>query len=163
MFKSIRLNQWLKALSWAFLALVLLVILITALLLSPVGIKFGLSQLNGLDAGISIDYNSGSFYSSVRLKNIRVRQAGLELDADKAAVDLSLSCLWSAEICINNIDIGKIKLALTETEVSPKSDTPITEPITLPLMLNLNAYLSVTYKYIKMRACFWMREIWFLR
>ncbi|MEQ3658726.1 MAG: translocation/assembly module TamB domain-containing protein [Glaciecola sp.] len=138
MLKSIKLNQWLKGLSWAFLTLVLLLILITALLLSPMGIKFGVNKLNEMDAGISIDYDSGSLYSSIKLKNISVRQPGLELDADKAEVDLSLSCLWSAEVCINNIDLGKIKLALSETEAAPKSDTPISELITLPVMIRLH-------------------------
>ena len=103
MAKSIKLNQWLKGLSWAFLALILLLVVIIALLLSPVGIKFGLNQVNEMDACISIDYDSGSFYSSIKLKNISVNQPGLVLDADKVEVDLSLSCLWRAEVCIKNI------------------------------------------------------------
>ncbi len=138
MAKSIKLNQWLKGLSWAFLALILLLVVIIALLLSPVGIKFGLNQVNEMDAGISIDYDSGSFYSSIKLKNISVNQPGLVLDADKVEVDLSLSCLWRAEVCINNIDLGNIKLALSETEAPPKSDTPISEVITLPFMVRVH-------------------------
>lgn len=138
MSNSIKRNRWLKGLSWAFLAFVILLVMIVALLLSPVGIKFGLKQVNDMDLGISVDYDSGSLYSSIKLKNVSVRQPGLALDVDRAEIDLSLSCLWSAEVCINNIDVGKIKLALSETEAPPKSDTPISESITSPLMVRLH-------------------------
>jgi translocation and assembly module TamB len=84
-----------------------------------VGIKFGLNQVNEMDAGISIDYDSGSFYSSIKLKNISVNQPGLVLDADKVEVDLSLSCLWRAEVCIKNFKFFKTTLYFWMSKASP--------------------------------------------
>lgn len=141
MANSVSLNRITKILAWSLLGLVSLIILLVSVALSSVGTRWAIDYVNDSDLGVAIVYKSGSFYSNLELQQVLVTQEGLDVRLDNVSLDVKLSCLFAAEVCIKHIRLNKVAVALGEL---PKSTAPEEEIgnalIKLPVLVSLDEF-----------------------
>jgi translocation and assembly module TamB len=98
-----------------------------------------INYINDADLGLSIDYKDGSLYSQLELNHVQFKQGGVDLNVSAFTLDLSLSCLFVGEVCLNKVNLDKVKLDLSdnsvEEEVVAKTENKL---ITLPILVSLN-------------------------
>lgn len=149
MSKSEKFNRILKVFSWSFLSLILFVTLLLLIALSSIGTRWAIDYVNQSDFGLTLNYNSGSFYSQLNLDSIIFAQEGLDAKLEELSLDIGLSCLFAAEVCINRVHIEKLYVNLGDMPETVES-TEITKNklIKLPILFSLNE-LSISHLSIK--------------
>jgi translocation and assembly module TamB len=139
MSNSTILNRAIKIISWSLLGTALLIIIILSIALSSIGTQWAINYVNGGDFGVAIDYKSGSFYSQVELNQIRFKQPGVDIDINNLSLDVGLSCLFVAEVCINKVRLNRVIVALGDT---PEQEEVVkikqSKLIELPVLLRLS-------------------------
>lgn len=120
-----------KTLAYVFLGLVLFVFVTIALLLSPLGVQL-LSALANDQEGIKIELE-GSFYSQLEIPSLEVKQESLELGLENGVLDIGLGCLFTAEVCIEQLSAESIDLALMPSESVQEPEQSENSYISLPV------------------------------
>ena len=139
MSNSTILNRTIKITSWCLLGAGLLIIFILSIALSSIGTQWAISYVNGGDFGVAIDYKGGSFYSQVELNQIRVKQPGVDIDINNLSLDVGLSCLFAAEVCINKVRLNRVIVALGDTSAQEEVvEVAQSKLIELPVLLRLS-------------------------
>jgi translocation and assembly module TamB len=138
MSKTRVLNRFLKITSWTLLSLVLVLALTISFLLSSAGTKWAIDYVNGSDFGVIVDYQGGSLYSELKLNRIQLEQEGLDASLNDITLDLSLSCLFGGEVCINKLNLNKVNVALGDMPASPEEvEEKTNKLIKLPVLVSL--------------------------
>jgi translocation and assembly module TamB len=139
MSNSVLLNRAIKIASWSVLGVVLSIILVVSVALSNIGTQWAIHYINKSDIGVLVDYKSGSFYSQVELNQIRIKQAGVEIESNDLSLDIALHCLFAGEICINEIRINNLIVELGNILVQQDAvEATENKQIQLPILLSLN-------------------------
>ncbi|WP_412971961.1 translocation/assembly module TamB domain-containing protein [Glaciecola sp. MF2-115] len=132
-------NRFLKIASWTLLSLVLIIALIVSFALSSTGTKWAIDYVNEGGFGVNVDYKSGSLYSELQLKQVKLQQPGLDASLGDISLDLSLSCLFVGEVCINKLHLNKVNIALGDMPASVEEvEETKNKLIKLPILLSLN-------------------------
>ena len=126
-----------KYLSYAFLGLLALIILIVMLALSPLGVNLIIGAANNVE-GLQIENSSGSFYSKVSLGKVRFNNPQINIAADALNLDIGLNCIFAGEACIDEISARKFEITLIENDIESPASEPTTEYIELPLAAYLH-------------------------
>jgi translocation and assembly module TamB len=139
MSNSTILNRTIKIASWSLLGAALLVMFILSIALSSLGTQWAINYVNEGDFGVAIEYKSGSFYSQVELNHIRVKQPGVDVELNDLSLDVELSCLFAAEVCIKKVRLNRVILALGDTP-GQEELVEVTESklIELPVLFRLS-------------------------
>jgi translocation and assembly module TamB len=133
------LNRTIKVASWSVLGVVLSTILVVSVALSSIGTQWAIKYVNEADFGVLLDYKSGSFYSQVELNQIRIKQAGVNIESNDLSLDIALHCLFAGEICINKIRINNLVVELGNMPVQQDAvEATENKQIQLPILLSLN-------------------------
>jgi translocation and assembly module TamB len=133
------LNRIIKMASWSVLGAVLSTILIVSVALSSIGTQWAIKYVNEADFGVLLDYKSGSFYSQVELNQIRIKQAGVDIESNDLSLDIALHCLFAGEICVNKIRINNLVVELGNMPVQQDAvEATANKQIQLPILLSLN-------------------------
>ncbi|MFT6804937.1 MAG: translocation and assembly module TamB [Glaciecola sp.] len=139
MSNSTILNRTIKIASWSLLGAALLIMFILSVALSSIGTQWAINYVNEGEFGVEIEYKSGSFYSQVELNQIRVKQPGVDVELNDLFLDVGLSCLFAAEMCINKVRLNSVIVALDDTpaqeELVEVTESKLTE---LPFLLRLS-------------------------
>jgi len=114
-----------------FVSLILLVSSLTALLGSHAGNQFIINQLNNTELPLHLVLEEGTVFNQAHWKTIDWQGELFQLSISDLAYDIDLSCLFSAEVCINKLDSSAVSFIMPLTE----------EPSTL-LGIDLNDTLS---------------------
>ncbi|MFW8590694.1 translocation/assembly module TamB domain-containing protein [Glaciecola sp. 2405UD65-10] len=126
-------TNWTRRLAYAFLGLILFVVLLVMLALSPLGISIIAGQANKLE-GLVIEGESGSFYSSLQFEKIQFNSEQIDLEVNQALLDLSLSCLFLGEVCVPEISVESVSTVLKAQETVPEPETETSKQyVSLPL------------------------------
>ncbi|KXO08300.1 Uncharacterized protein YtfN [Moritella sp. JT01] len=114
-----------------FVGLILLVSSLTALLGSHAGNQFIINKLNSIELPLHLVLEEGTVFNQAHWKIIDWQGELFQLSISDLAYDIDLSCLFSAEVCINKLDSSAVTFIMPLTE----------EPSTL-LGIDLNDTLS---------------------
>lgn len=133
------LNRAIKIASWSVLGVVLSIMLVVCVALSGIGTQWAINYVNEGDFGVSVDYKGGSFYSQVELNQIRIKQPGVNVESNDLSLDINLSCLFAAQICINKIRLNSVVVELGNMPVQQEViESAANKLIQLPVLLSLN-------------------------
>lgn len=133
------LNRAIKIASWSLLGVVSSIIIVVSVALSSIGTQWAINYVNEGDFGILVDYKSGSFYSQVELNQIRIKQAGVEIESNDLSLEIALHCMFAGEMCINEIRINNLVVELGNMPVQQDAvEATENKQIQLPFLLSLN-------------------------
>lgn len=138
MSNPIILNRVLKIGSWSLLVIVVLIVLAMSIALSSIGTQWAINYVNQGDFGVAIDYKSGSLYSQLNLNEIQVHQPGLDAEVTDLSLDISLSCLFVGEVCINQVRLKKVMVDLGNMPVAESVEPTEKKLIKMPVLISLN-------------------------
>ena len=140
-----------KALLWILVPL-LVVILIPAFLISPLGTPIVRYAAVTLVDGLSIDDIDGTVLSDFSVSGVKWENDDWAVSADNVAVNAVLGCLWRNKVCIDYLTLNGVTVTqkrVAET-TEPADDSPV-EPLTLPLAIKLSS-LDVTNLNVELQG-----------
>ena len=76
---------------------------------------------------LSIEQVEGNLSEGLVLKNLRFQTAGVDTQVAEARLQLQLSCLWRADICIDDIRLQKPSIQIDTALLPPSEDKPDTD------------------------------------
>ena len=92
---------------------------------------------------LSIEQVEGNLSEGLVLKNLRFQTAGVDTQVAEARLQLQLSCLWRADICIDDIRLQKPSIQIDTALLPPSEDKPDTDSapmkrIQLPIGIDIH-------------------------
>jgi len=76
---------------------------------------------------LSIGQIEGNLSDGLVLKNLRFQTAGVDTQVAEARLQLQLSCLWQADICIDDIRLQQPSIQIDTALLPPSEDEPDTD------------------------------------
>lgn len=118
------------------------VLIFIVLLLGTVGFLIGTTSglhllfgaANRWVPGMEIGQVTGG-WRNLTLSNIRYQQPGVAVDAGRVHLAVSLRCLWDSRLCVNDIALQDINVAI-DTKKMPPPAAPVVEEESGPLNLS---------------------------
>ncbi|MGF1725148.1 autotransporter assembly complex protein TamB [Photobacterium nomapromontoriensis] len=133
---------WVKRVTIAILALLLvLVIAIAALLYTPAGVKIAIWGAEKALPALSVGGSHGSLLKGFTLEQVNYQDEALRLAANSLTLDIDDSCLLNSAVCISNLTVQGVDFSMPTLPASSDSEDESSEPITeiaLPLPVTLN-------------------------
>jgi len=140
------MSRW-KKISLAVLIVILLLIgSVTFLVGTASGLSILINAANRWVPGLKIDSVTGG-WQDLTLKNIRYDQPGVEVKAGQVHLSVSLSCLWHSRLCVNDVSLADVDVAI-DTQKMPPSE-PVTEEESGPLNLATPYPLTLSHASLK--------------
>ncbi|WP_158967953.1 translocation/assembly module TamB domain-containing protein [Paraglaciecola sp. L3A3] len=123
-----------RVIAYTFISLFLSILF---LLLTPWGTHLAVSVADSSIDELEIEYVSGGIFSELHLSSVTWQQVGTQAKITDLKLDISLSCLLVAELCVESISTANI-----EAKISISTDTAEPEPsssglLTMPLPIKL--------------------------
>ncbi|MFC6441389.1 translocation/assembly module TamB domain-containing protein [Bowmanella sp. JS7-9] len=115
--------SWAKRAAWLVLVLCASLVLLTGMLLTPWGARLLVSQLNGV-AGIEMQYQQGSLWSGLTVSDVAMTQPGLQINASRLSVDISITALLKSEITLSELSADSLTVALLAVSASNDQSAP---------------------------------------
>ena len=129
--------NWASKLAYAFLIFLALICAIVAGAISPIGISLLASFANDQES-ISIEGVSGSFYSQIEMQKFVFDNPQIGLQVVQAELDVSLSCFFGFEVCIEALKAKQIEVLLKPSSQDSQVPAPtVNKYITLPLKVGV--------------------------
>lgn len=133
---------WVKRLTLALLALLLvLVIAIAALLYTPAGIKVALWGAQKALPALSVGSSSGSLMKGFALEQVRYQDGTLDLAVNRLGLTIDDGCLLTPAVCVKELAIDGTRFSMPEVPPPSEEEEPASEPvttITLPLPISID-------------------------
>lgn len=126
-----------KWLAYTFLGLVLLVMLLVGFAFSPLGVSAIVGIAND-QQGVSIESHSGSFYSQVQFNNVAFTNEQIVFRTNTLSLDLSINCLFTGEVCIEQLALGEVSLSLQNASETQEPSEVLDEYITFPVNVSVD-------------------------
>ncbi|MGL5791006.1 MAG: translocation and assembly module TamB, partial [Plesiomonas shigelloides] len=132
----------LKKLSIGFLiTLLVLIAALAGLLGTESGLRLLVNGANRWVPGLHIGEFSGNWGSGLHLQQVSFTMPGVDVAVDDALLQLQLGCLRRSEVCIRQVTVDKVRVAV-DTALLPASEPTPSEPLTrlstpYPLLLRL--------------------------
>ena len=76
---------------------------------------------------LSIGQIEGNLSDGLVLKNLRFQTSGVDTQVAEARLQLQLSCLWQADICIDDIRLQQPSIQIDTALLPPSEDEPDTD------------------------------------
>lgn len=97
---------WVKRISLAVLAILLvLVITLATLLFTPAGVKVALWGAQKALPALKIESSDGGFFDGLILNNVQYDDGNMSLLAKKISLNLDDGCLLTPEICVKELEL----------------------------------------------------------
>ena len=92
---------------------------------------------------LSIEQVEGNLSEGLVLKNLRFQTAGVDTQVAEAHLQLQLSCLWQADICIDDMSLQHPSIQIDTALLPPSEDKPDTDSapmkrIQLPIGIDIH-------------------------
>ncbi|MGL5399703.1 MAG: translocation and assembly module TamB, partial [Plesiomonas shigelloides] len=132
----------LKKLSIGFLiTLLVLIAALAGLLGTESGLRLLVNGANRWVPGLHIGEFSGNWGRGLHLQQVSFTMPGVDVAVDDALLQLQLGCLRRSEVCIRQVTVDKVRVAV-DTALLPASEPTPSEPLTrlstpYPLLLRL--------------------------
>ncbi|MGF1686401.1 translocation/assembly module TamB [Photobacterium japonica] len=133
---------WVKRLSLALLALLLVLVLaVAALLYTPAGIKVALWGAEKVLPALSVGKSQGSLLTGFSLQDVRYHDALVDLDAKRLSLILDDHCLLTPAVCVSELALEGMQFSMPalppSTEPAPTDNTPMAT-INLPIPISVD-------------------------
>ncbi|MCF2949809.1 translocation/assembly module TamB [Paraglaciecola aquimarina] len=115
-----------------------LCLLVIILLITPWGTQIVLSAADSALDELDVEYTSGGLFSELHLSTVSWQQTGTNAKLQDLKFDISLSCLFSGEVCIKSLSIGNIEANITPTETASEPEPTSSGLITMPLPIKVD-------------------------
>ncbi|MDU0354546.1 hypothetical protein RS130_11915 [Paraglaciecola aquimarina] len=115
-----------------------IILMLFVLLVTPWGMQLAVSVADSSVDGLDVDYSSGGLLSELHLSDVRWEQAGTQATIKDLKLDLRLSCLFVAEVCIDAISTGRIDAKIVPAKEVVDSDSTPLDLVTMPMPISLN-------------------------
>lgn len=132
----------LKKLSIGFLiTLLVLIAALAGLLGTESGLRLLVNGANRWVPGLHIGEFSGNWGRGLHLQQVSFTMPGVDVAVDDALLQLQFGCLRRSEVCIRQVTVDKVRVAV-DTALLPASEPTPSEPLTrlstpYPLLLRL--------------------------
>tara|TARA_R110002110_G_scaffold406421_1_gene626253 strand:- start:51390 stop:55100 length:3711 start_codon:yes stop_codon:yes gene_type:complete len=129
----------LKILWRLFFGLLLLApLVLVLLLLTETGSRSVMTALPRF-VPVQIDYDSGSLWRELKLKQISYQDETLSLKISGLTLDMAFGCLWRSAVCFEQLDAERLSLTLLETPKDAPEATGSAPELRFPVALEASA------------------------
>ncbi|WHP30877.1 autotransporter assembly complex protein TamB [Trabulsiella odontotermitis] len=137
------MSLWKKISLGVLIVIVLLLGAVAYLVGTTSGLHLIFKAANRWVPGLEIGQVTGG-WRDLTLKNVRYQQPGVAVDAGQLHLAVKLDCLWSSALCVNDISLRDINVAIDSKKMPPAA--PVEEEASGPL--NLSTPYPITLSHV---------------
>jgi translocation and assembly module TamB len=130
-----RVTKWI---GFTFFVLCLIVLLAIGFVLSPMGTQSLISIANDQVESLSIEYRSGGLLGTIALDSLSFQDQSAFVDVADVEMALSFSCLFSMQVCIDNLSFKQIDLVIASSKKEADKSEAINSLIKSPVLISLD-------------------------
>jgi translocation and assembly module TamB len=131
----VKLTKWIGL---TFLALCLIVLLAIGFVLSPMGTQSLISIANDQVESLNIEYRSGGLLGTIALDSLSFKDQSAFIDVADVDMTLSFACLFSMQVCIDNLSFKQIDLVIASSKEEVDKSEAINSLIKSPVLISLD-------------------------
>lgn len=126
---------WLKRAGLVLLVIIGLIFFIG----TPWGTQLTLSLASSQVDGLEIEHDSGGLWGSLALHEITFKNESTDAAITDLGVNIGWHCMFSIEVCIESVSIGKVNVDVVTGNAPPEQQTGEPQKITLPIAIDVQS------------------------